>query len=90
MFRIIIFITSFLQSSVSIIVVVDNTEQSFKVVLPSPESDARDPPILCLRRQLVPVSSLLSAVSGGRAPGHGLCGNYQDHRGKAGNKEERA
>ena len=38
MFRIIIFITSFLQSSVSIIVVVDNTEQSFKVILVLPQS----------------------------------------------------
>ena len=91
MFRIIIFITSFLQSSVSIIiVVVDKEGQSLKDFISPSESDAWDPPVLRVRRQLVPVCPLLPAVPGCRPPGYGLCRDHQDHRGKARNQEERA
>ena len=53
------------------------------------EFDARDSPVLCVRRQLVPVSAILPQVSCRCPTRYGLCRDHQDHRGQAGNQKER-
>ena len=81
-----------LQSSVSIpslVFVLSNIFQRYQIFLCA-ESDARHPPVLRLRRQLVPERALHAALPRGRAPGHGLRGDHQVGRGEARHQEEGA